>query len=503
MQLSVVKSRAQTGIDSVNVNVEIHLANGLPSFNIVGLPEAAVKESKDRVRSSITNCQFNFPLKRIIVNLAPADLPKDGGRFDLPIAIGLLAASGQINNDQVALYEFAGELALSGELRPFKGSLSFAISAHKNQHAIIIPAQNAHEASLVGDVPIYAANNLLAVCNHLNGIEKISPWKQVNNNQVVPPQLDIQDIYGQSHAKRALEIAASGNHSLLMQGPPGSGKTMLASRLPGISPPLEISEALEIAAIYSISHFGFDPDKWRQRPFRSPHHTSSAIALVGGGSNPQPGEITLAHNGVLFLDELPEFSRKVLEVLREPLEAGEITISRAKMQVLYPAKFQLIAAMNPCPCGYLGSSTHDCSCGPTQINRYCSKISGPLLDRIDIHLEVPPIPTQTLLTSTQQGREDSATIQQRVITARQIQLNRQGTVNNQLMGKNLEKNCWLSTTLKQYILKTIEELHFSARSYHRILKVARSIADLEQSNHIEEEHMIEALSFRKFDRRTI
>ncbi|MCU7810276.1 MAG: YifB family Mg chelatase-like AAA ATPase, partial [Candidatus Thiodiazotropha sp. (ex Notomyrtea botanica)] len=389
MSLAILYSRAQEGIQAPLVTVEIHLANGLPALSIVGLPEMAVRESKDRVRGALTNSQFEFPARRITINLAPADLPKEGGRFDLPIGLGILAASGQLPKATLENYEFAGELALSGELRPVTGILPAALAAREAGRTLIVPRQNADEAALVADLNLHCADHLLEVCAHLNGTSLLPTIRKNSRPTVSGHQPYLAEVKGQHQAKRALEIAAAGGHALLFIGPPGTGKSMLATRLPGILPEMSEDEALESAAIASITNRPFQPERWLQRPFRSPHHTASAVALVGGGSKPRPGEISLAHNGVLFLDELPEFERHVLEVLREPMENGWITISRATQQAEYPARFQLIAAMNPCPCGYLGDGSERCRCSIEQIKRYRNRISGPLLDRIDMHVEVP------------------------------------------------------------------------------------------------------------------
>ena len=499
MSLATVHTRAAVGIDAPEVTVEVHLANGLPSLSIVGLPEAAVKESKDRVRAALLNARFEFPARRITISLAPADLPKEGGRFDLPIALGVLAASGQIPAEHLQRYEFIGELALSGQLRPVRGSLPVALQAREAKRALIVPMENADEAALVSNGTVLPAEHLLQVVAHLNGETLITPHRSDTQRQTVQPQPDLAEVYGQPHARRALEIAAAGNHSLLFYGPPGTGKTMLASRLPGIQPPMDEMQAVESAAIASISEQGFRFEQWAQRPFRAPHHTASAVALVGGGSHPRPGEISLAHNGVLFLDELPEFDRKVLEVLREPLESGHITISRAARQARFPARFQLVAAMNPCPCGYLGHPSSRCTCTGEQIARYRARISGPLLDRIDMHIEVPPLPQGTLQDDRQQG-ETSAEVQARVIACRERQLQRSGKANAQLDNREIKRDCRLTKDDALLLEQASERLGLSARAHHRILRLARTIADLAGSGQIEQAHLMEAISYRKLDR---
>lgn len=499
MSLAIVYSRAKLGVQAPLVTVEVHLSNGLPALNMVGLPETAVKESKDRVRSAILNSHLEFPARRITVNLAPADLPKEGGRFDLPIALGILAASGQIPEDSLNDGEFMGELALSGDLRPVTAALPAALAASDAGRSLTVSAENAEEAALCQSTPIYRAKNLLSVCAHLHQREKLPLAEPAPDEPEASVALmDLSDVKGQVQAKRALEIAASGGHNLLMYGPPGTGKTMLASRLPGLLPPLENRERLDVAAVYSVAP-GAPAHHHSTRPFRSPHHTASAIALVGGGSHPKPGEISLAHNGVLFLDELPEFHRHVLEVLREPLESGEVRISRAKAQAVYPARFQLIAAMNPCPCGYHGAMDGDCTCTPDQIRRYRDKISGPLLDRIDMH-----VPVRLLKRGELQGKregEPSPAVRQRVIAARQRQLDRQGKANHLLSVPELERVCDLNQANRTLLEDAIETLGLSSRAYHRVLKVARTLADMAGASALEAAHLTEALGYRTLDRR--
>jgi magnesium chelatase family protein len=483
-------------MEAALVTVEVHLANGLPAFTIVGLPETEVKESKDRVRAALQNCQFDFPARRITVNLAPADLPKESGRFDLPIALGILAATGQIPSNKLAQYEYAGELALTGELRPIRGALAMTYRAASSGRAFMLPAANAAEAALVEDAVVYPAQTLLQVVAHITGRELMQPF--VSQPQIIPPRYpDMSEVKGQLQTRRALEIAAAGGHSLLMVGPPGTGKSMLAARFPSILPAMTEAEALQSAAVQSLDG-NFDVSKWKTRPYRAPHHTASGVALVGGGSNPRPGEISMALHGVLFLDELPEFDRKVLEVLREPLESGHITISRAARRADFPAQFQLIAAMNPCPCGYLGHYNGKCRCTPDQIARYRGKISGPFLDRIDIQIEVPAVPQNDLLSKTQ--GEKSAQIQPRVEAARQRQLARQGKANAQLSVTEIDQVCTLDTATLNLLQQAITRLNLSARAYHRVLKVARTLADLSGDADIAVKHIAEAVQYRRMDK---
>ena len=497
MSLAIVHSRACVGMDAPPVTVEVHLSNSLPALSIVGLPETAVKESKDRVRSAIINSQFDFPARRITINLAPADLPKEGGRFDLPIALGILAASAQIPAIALQHYEFAGELALSGELRSIEGVLPMTLQTRKAQRTLIIPHDNLAEAQLVQDAEVLAGNHLLMVTAHLSGTQQLEQQRLTQTVEQVTTGPDLADVRGQHYARRALEIAAAGGHNLIFSGPPGTGKSMLASRLPGILPEMSDAEALEAAAIVSISGKPVDSCNWKRRAFRAPHHTASAAALVGGGSSPRPGEISLAHQGVLFLDELPEFDRRVLEVLREPLESGRIMISRAARHTEFPARFQLVAAMNPCPCGYLGDTSGRCHCNIDQLQRYRRKISGPLLDRIDMHVDVPRLSYADLEGST---GEPSATVRARVSAARNLQLQRNHTLNSQLDNQQLQKHCCLEKPQQLLLQQAMEHLQLSARAYHRIIKLARTIADLDCTRRIETRHVSEAINYRKLDR---
>lgn len=501
MSLAKVYTRALVGINALPVSVEVHISNGLPALSIVGLPEAAVRESKDRVRSAIINSHFEFPSRRITINLAPADLPKDGGRYDLPIAIGILVASGQINCATLNEYELHGELALNGELRSVSGALPVALGARDAKRKLILPVTDAREAMLVNDVEVFQASHLLEICQHLQDLEKLQPplLNEKLSNQI--PLMNLSDVQGQHYAKRALEIAAAGRHNMIMIGPPGTGKTMLASRLPGILPPMTEQQALETAAISSISANGFKIENWKTRPFRAPHHTASGVALVGGGSNPRPGEISLAHHGVLFLDELTEFNRHVLDVLREPLETGSITISRAARQAEFPARFQFIAAMNPCPQGYNCDGKELCQCTLEQQRKHRSRISAPLLDRIDIHIEVPRISRKELNGDNKQT-ESTKKIQQRTSKAFAVQMKRCGKHNADLSGKELQKYCKLSEADTELLDNALDHLKLSTRAYHRILKLSRTIADLDNQQNISTKHLTEAISYRSLDRFT-
>lgn len=489
-------------MEAPEVTVEVHLANGLPAFTIVGLPDAEVRESKDRVRAALQNAGFDFPARRITVNLAPADLPKESGRFDLPIALGLLAASGQINKSELDRYEFAGELSLSGQLRPVRAALAMTLAIHRSgasrgeHRAFILPRANAAEAALVPEACIYPADSLLQICAHLAAVNQDARLTRfcAAAPAIQTDAADFAEVRGQAQARRALEVAAAGAHSVLMSGPPGAGKSMLATRLAGILPPMSDDEALEAAAVQSLAG-SFSLARWRLRPFRAPHHSASAAALVGGGSIPRPGEISLANHGVLFLDELPEFDRKVLEVLREPLESGRISISRAARQSEFPCRFQLIAAMNPCPCGYLGHRSRACRCTPDNIARYQGKISGPLLDRIDLQIQVAALSQEELIGAA--PGESSATIAARVALARERQHKRQQKANALLSVADIDLHCQPDAEAGQLLRSAMTQLNWSARSCHRVLKVARTIADLAGSVNILSVHVAEAIQYRR------
>ncbi len=501
MSLAILYSRAVQGIASPLVTVEAHISPGMSRFNIVGLPETAVKESKDRVHGAIVNSHYEFPWQRITINLAPADLPKEGGRFDLPIALGVLAATRQIPGNTLDRYEFSGELALSGELRPVRGVLPLVLGARQSGRQLIIPYENAAEASLVRDAPVYCARHLLDVCAHLTGKQSLPRCESTPLMSTPGEPLELADVKGQAHAKRALEIAAAGKHSLLFLGPPGTGKTMLANRLASLLPQLNETQALEVAALASLSCTGFQAAQWQQMPFRAPHHSSSSVALVGGGRPPKPGEISLAHHGVLFLDELPEFSRNVLECLREPLESGTITISRAAYQTVFPANFQMIAAMNPCPCGYVGSKNVTCRCTPEQVRRYLAKLSGPLLDRIDLHVEVARVTADVMDRASAEASVSSAAVRERVLLARERQWQRQGKLNAALTVPEMTAFCALPPIARQLLQRVMDKLNLSARAYHRIIKIARTVADLAAQEAIDQQHIAEALTYRCLDRK--
>jgi magnesium chelatase family protein len=496
MALATVASRALAGIDAPEVTVEVHLGPGLPAFHIVGLPEAEVREAKDRVRAALHHARFEFPSSRITVNLAPADLPKDSARFDLPIAIGILAASGQVKSAALAGLEFAGELSLTGELRPVRGALAMALGSGRAGRGFILPAANAAQAALAARATVLPAASLLEVCAHLAGRAPLAPLRN-GAGHARPAYADFRDVKGQGAAKRALEVAAAGGHSLLLIGPPGTGKSMLAARLPGILAPLSEEEALESAAIHSASSAGFDAARWGERPLRAPHHTASRIALVGGGTPPRPGEISLAHYGVLFMDELPEFGRSALEALREPLETGVISLARGTRQARFPARFQLVAAMNPCPCGYLGHPSGRCRCTPDAIARYRARISGPFADRIDIKIEAPT-PREAELLAAAEG-ECSGAIRERVAAARARQLERQGKPNAFLGTQEIDAHCAVEAEAEALVREAIARLALSARAYHRVLRVARSIADLAAATRIGAAQLAEAIQYRKLD----
>lgn len=498
MSVSIVHTRAQLGVTALAVSVETHISNGLPSLSIVGMPETSVRESRERVRSALINSGFEFPTRRVTINLAPADLPKQGGRYDLAIAIGILLATGQLPGIDAAEYEFIGELALTGAMRPVRGVLPGAIACAGISRTLVVPLDNAREASISGHTRVMSAKNINQLCSILLGREEAPQLPDLEQQQS-PVHKDLKEVVGQQFARRALEVAAAGGLNILLYGPPGTGKTMLASRLTGILPPLTQDEALEVCSIYSVSGRLEPLECSSDRPFRSPHHSASPVALIGGGSSPKPGEVSLAHHGVLYLDELPEYDRKALEMLREPVESGHVMIARANHSVRFPARFQLVAAMNPCPCGYLGHPKIACDDSPQQISHYRRKLSGPLLDRFDMHVEVG-YQSGDILLSSASVPESSAEVKARVVFARQQQFERQGKANSLLEPGELKQYCALSSEMSQWLEHVMEKLALSARAAHRIVRLARTIADLSGAHDIQAEHLAEAVAYRSLDR---
>ncbi len=497
MNLAITKTRSTLGIHAQSVAVEVHLSRGLPAFAIVGLAETAVRESKDRVRSAILNSQFEFPNRRITVNLAPADLPKSGSGFDVPIALGILAASKQIPVEPLAIHEFIAELALNGELRGVSGIIPVVLAARRANKSLVIASANAVDAHVANYDGLFTAKNLRELCNAFCHGEMLSPIPHIAPQPQSETALDWSDVKGQHHAKRAFEIAAAGGHSLLLSGPPGSGKTMLAKRFTTLLPNLNETETLEAAAIHSTRGRLPSTHRWHEPPFRSPHHTASPVALVGGGNPPKPGEISLAHHGVLFLDELPEFNRRVLETLREPLESGYVCISRAAAQAEFPAKFQLIAAMNPCPCGHAGNPHRECLCTPERINRYLAKLSGPLLDRIDMQVTVQALTKEELIKPNTSKTLDSPKIREKIEIIRAHQIKRQGVLNAHLNTKQCELFCGLASQEHIFLEQVLSQLKLSARAFHRLLKIARTIADLNARETVTQSDLKQALSYKQ------